>query len=85
MPGAYLDPITAALLVTGVSGGRTGESLLLQCGVNNYFSVAWSDMVASLPGGYAAHAFLLSSTVADAVLLIATRGRLGCPRCATPS
>lgn len=62
---------------------RTGESLplamLLHCGVNNYFSLAWFDMFPSLPDGYAAHAFLLSSTTAAAVLLIATRGRLGCP------
>lgn len=62
---------------------HTGESpplaMPLNCGVNNYFSLAWSDMFPSLPDGYAAHAFLLSSTAAAAVLLIATSGRLGCP------
>ncbi|GAA3846351.1 hypothetical protein GCM10022403_092630 [Streptomyces coacervatus] len=62
---------------------RTGESLplamLLHCGVNNYFSLAWFDLFPSLPDGYAAHAFLLSSTARAVVLLIATRGRLGCP------
>ncbi|MFJ9710780.1 CPBP family intramembrane glutamic endopeptidase [Streptomyces sp. NPDC101234] len=62
---------------------RTGESLplamLLHCGVNNFFSLAWSDMFPSLSTSDAAHAFLLSSTIAAAVLLIATRGRLGCP------
>ncbi|MFE6175294.1 CPBP family intramembrane glutamic endopeptidase [Streptomyces sp. NPDC056464] len=62
---------------------RTDESLplamLLHCGVNNYISLAWSDMFPSLSDGYAAHALLLTSTAAAVVLLIATRGRLGCP------
>ena len=62
---------------------RTGESLplamLLHCGVNNYFSLAWAGMFPSLSHGSAAHVFLLTSTAAAVVLLVATRGRLGCP------
>ncbi|MFC8333713.1 type II CAAX endopeptidase family protein [Streptomyces olivaceus] len=60
---------------------RTGQSLplamLLHVGVNNYFSIAWSDMFPELSSGYTTHAFLISSAVAATVLLIATRGRLG--------
>ncbi|WP_399884343.1 CPBP family intramembrane glutamic endopeptidase [Streptomyces sp. BBFR51] len=60
---------------------RTGESLplamLLHVGVNNYISIAWSDMFPELSSGYAAHTFLAASVVVAAILLIATRGRLG--------
>lgn len=60
---------------------RTGQSLplamLLHVGVNNYFSIAWSDMFPRLSSGYTTHVFLLSSAVAATVLLISTRGRLG--------
>lgn len=67
---------------------RTGESVplavLVHCGVNNYFSVAWSGMFPSLPDGHTSHAFLLGSTVAATVLLIATRGRLGGPSARAP-
>jgi membrane protease YdiL (CAAX protease family) len=62
---------------------RTGESLpmamLLHCGVNNYMSLAWSAMFPTLSREDAAHAFLLSATAAALVLLVTTRGRLGCP------
>ncbi|MFI6936847.1 CPBP family intramembrane glutamic endopeptidase [Streptomyces sp. NPDC050287] len=62
---------------------RSGESMplvmLLHCGVNNFFSIAWSGMFPWLSSGNAAHAFLLSSMVGALVLLVATRGRLGCP------
>ncbi|MFH8519942.1 CPBP family intramembrane glutamic endopeptidase [Streptomyces gelaticus] len=60
---------------------RTGESLplamLLHVSVNNYFSVAWSEMFPWLSSDNTTHAFLISSFVATVVLLIATRGRLG--------
>lgn len=60
---------------------RTGQSLplamLLHVGVNNYISIAWSDMFPGLSSHYTAHAFLVSSAVVAAILLIATRGRLG--------
>ncbi|MEY9485686.1 membrane protease YdiL (CAAX protease family) [Streptomyces calvus] len=62
---------------------KSGESMplvmLLHCGVNNYISMAWSDMYPSLSDRYASHAFLLASGVAALVLLVATRGRLAGP------
>ncbi|MGW4101821.1 CPBP family intramembrane glutamic endopeptidase [Streptomyces sp. NPDC004976] len=62
---------------------HTGQSLLLamvlHTSVNNFFSVAWSDMFPSLSFRYTDHAFLVSSVVVAVVLLVATRGRLGCP------
>lgn len=61
----------------------TGESLplamLLHCSVNNYFSLASSDLFPTLSRQDVAHAFLLGSLTAAVVLLVATRGRLGCP------
>ncbi|MGX1368646.1 membrane protease YdiL (CAAX protease family) [Streptomyces canus] len=63
---------------------RSGESMplvmLLHTGVNNYLSIAWSDMFPSLKESDAALAVLLAATAAALVLLIATRGRLGLPR-----
>jgi membrane protease YdiL (CAAX protease family) len=62
---------------------RSGESMplvmLLHCGVNNFFSLAWSDMFPSVSFQSTSHAFLLGSAAAALILLIATRGRLGCP------
>uniref|UniRef100_UPI00341B976A CPBP family intramembrane glutamic endopeptidase n=1 Tax=Streptomyces sp. NPDC079167 TaxID=3154513 RepID=UPI00341B976A len=55
-------------------------AMLLHTSVNNFFSVAYSDVFPALGDSYAAHAFLVSSTVVAAVLLVATRGRLGLPR-----
>ncbi|MDX3056490.1 CPBP family intramembrane metalloprotease [Streptomyces sp. NE06-03E] len=55
-------------------------AMLLHTSVNNYFSVAFTGMFPSLDPAYAGHAFLVSSTAAAAVLLLATRGRLGLPR-----
>ncbi|MGW1564835.1 hypothetical protein ACWCQ1_51885 [Streptomyces sp. NPDC002144] len=85
-PGTPLEFIVTAIAFSFVMTwvfNRPGESLplamLLHSGVNNYFSLAWSDMFPWLPDGYAAHAFLLVSAAAAAVLLIATRGWLGCP------
>jgi membrane protease YdiL (CAAX protease family) len=63
---------------------RTGESMplvmLTHTSVNNFISVAWSDMFPSVSADDATHAFLLSSVAAALVVLIATRGRLGIPR-----
>lgn len=55
-------------------------AMLLHTSVNNFFSVAYSDVFPSLSDSYAAHAFLVSSAVVAAVLLVATRGRLGLPK-----
>ncbi|WP_033320480.1 CPBP family intramembrane glutamic endopeptidase [Streptomyces yerevanensis] len=59
------------------SGGSMPLVMLLHCGVNNYISIAWSDMFPTLSSDDTTHAFLLSSTAAALVLLVATRGRLG--------
>ncbi|GAB2959141.1 type II CAAX endopeptidase family protein [Streptomyces pseudoechinosporeus] len=59
------------------SGGSMPLVMLLHCGVNNYISIAWSDMFPSLSSDDTTHALLLSSTAAALVLLLATRGRLG--------
>ncbi|WP_234544779.1 CPBP family intramembrane glutamic endopeptidase [Streptomyces shenzhenensis] len=89
MGGSWTGPvefIATAMAISFVMTwvfNRTGESLplamLLHTSVNNFMSLAWSSMFPSLSQGTAAHAILLSFTVAALVLLVATRGRLGCP------
>ncbi|WP_343243757.1 type II CAAX endopeptidase family protein [Streptomyces sp. SID13726] len=63
---------------------RSGESMplvmLLHTGVNNFLSLAWSDMFPSLHDSDAARATLIAATAAALVLLAATRGRLGLPK-----
>ncbi|WP_328770160.1 CPBP family intramembrane glutamic endopeptidase [Streptomyces sp. NBC_00286] len=59
------------------SGGSMPLVMLLHCGINNYISIAWSDMFPSLSADATTHALLLTSTVSALVLLLATRGRLG--------
>ncbi|GAB3951172.1 CPBP family intramembrane glutamic endopeptidase [Streptomyces sparsus] len=65
---------------------RSGESMplvmLLHTSVNNFFTVAWSDMFPTSPVEHVTYAFLISSLVAALVLLVATRGRLGYPKAA---
>ncbi|WP_205473337.1 CPBP family intramembrane glutamic endopeptidase [Nocardioides sp. SYSU D00038] len=60
---------------------RTHESLpmamLLHVSVNNFASMAWSDVFPGRADEHLQHAILLASTVAAAVLLLTTRGRLG--------
>lgn len=60
---------------------RSRESMplvmLLHTSVNNFLSVAWSDMFPSAEADTTIHAFLLASVLAAAVVLLATRGRLG--------
>ncbi|WFR66350.1 hypothetical protein P9139_15920 [Curtobacterium flaccumfaciens] len=62
---------------------RTGESLpvalLLHVGVNNTISTLWADMYPGMTAGTMLHGLAIVSTVAAAVLLVATRGRLGHP------
>ncbi|MDJ1134795.1 CPBP family intramembrane glutamic endopeptidase [Streptomyces iconiensis] len=83
MPVEFLLTTVAFSFVMTWVFNRTGESLplamLLHTSVNNFYSVAWSDMFPWLPESYTTHVFLLSSTVAAVILLIATRGRLGAP------
>ncbi|MER6105827.1 type II CAAX endopeptidase family protein [Streptomyces sp. NPDC001832] len=77
----FMATTTAFSFVMTWLFNRSGESMplvmLLHCGVNNFFSMAWADMFPSLSHDYSAHAFLLSSVTAALILLIATRGRLG--------
>lgn len=72
--------VTFSIIMTWVFN-RTGQSLplamLLHTSVNNFFSIAWSEMFPSLGVRDTTHAFLLASTAVALVLLIATRGRLG--------
>lgn len=60
---------------------KSGESMppvmLLRCGVNDYFSIAWSDLFPSLSRTDVTHAFLLASLAGALIVLVATRGRLG--------
>ncbi|MER6090036.1 CPBP family intramembrane glutamic endopeptidase [Streptomyces bluensis] len=61
------------------SGGSMPLVMLLHCGINNYFSVLSLDMFPWLSKEATSNAFLLSAVTAALVLLVATRGRLGCP------
>ncbi|MET7692983.1 type II CAAX endopeptidase family protein [Streptomyces sp. NPDC005483] len=75
--------ITFSCVMTWVFN-RSGESMplvmLLHTGVNNFVSLAWSDMFPSLSDRDAAHALVLGTTAAALILLAATRGRLGLPK-----
>ncbi|MFB4268837.1 type II CAAX prenyl endopeptidase Rce1 family protein [Nonomuraea sp. GTA35] len=61
---------------------RTGQSLplimLLHVSVNNFMSIAYSDMFPSIAGpDHASQVTLLAGTTAAFLVLVATRGRLG--------
>jgi membrane protease YdiL (CAAX protease family) len=60
---------------------RSGESMplvmLLHTSVNNFFSLAWSDLFPRLSDDATTYAFLLAAMAAALIVLIATRGRLG--------
>lgn len=75
-----LTTFAFSLVMTWVFN-RTGQSLplamLLHTSVNNFFSTAWSAMFPGVGPHGTTHVFLLASAVAAAVLLVATRGRLG--------
>ncbi|WP_058729854.1 CPBP family intramembrane glutamic endopeptidase [Curtobacterium oceanosedimentum] len=78
-----LFTITFNVVMTWVFN-RTGESLpialLLHVGVNNTISTLWADMYPGMTAGTMMHGLAIVSTVAAAVLLVATRGRLGYDR-----
>lgn len=78
-----LFTITFNVVITWVFN-RTGESLpvvmLLHVGVNNTISTLWADMYPGMTAGTMMQGLAIVSTVAAAVLLVATRGRLGYPR-----
>jgi len=60
---------------------RTGESLplvmLLHVSVNNFFSVAATEVFPTMGAQDPARILLLASTIAAVILIVATRGRLG--------
>ena len=71
-----------SILMTWVFN-RSGQSLpiamLVHTGVNNTISIAWADLFPGAGADDIAWVFLLASGLAAAVVLIATRGRLGYP------
>ncbi len=78
-----LFTITFNVVMTWVFN-RTGESLpialLLHVGVNNTISTLWADMYPGMTAGTMMRGLAIVSTVAAAVLLVATKGRLGLDR-----
>lgn len=60
---------------------RTGQSLpmamLLHVSVNNFASIAWAEVFPTTDDTVVQHALLAGATVAAAVVLAGTRGRLG--------
>ena len=80
-PVEFVATATAFSFVMTWVFNRTNESLplamLLHTSVNNFFSIAWSEMFPGTDREVATHAFLLGSTAAALILLVATRGRLG--------
>lgn len=72
--------VTFSIIMTWVFN-RTGQSLplamLLHTSVNNFFSLAWSEMFPGRSIHDTSDAFLLASAAVALVLLVATRGRLG--------
>jgi len=69
-----------SILMTWVFN-RSGQSLpiamLVHTGANNFMSIAWTEFFPSTGSEDITLAFLISSAVAAAVVLIVTRGRLG--------
>ncbi|MFF7900222.1 CPBP family intramembrane glutamic endopeptidase [Streptomyces sp. NPDC007920] len=82
-PVEFIAATTAFSFVMTWVFNHTGQSLLpamlLHTSVNNFFSFGWSDVFPTLSPTFTTHAFLVSSVAATIVLLVATRGRLGCP------
>jgi membrane protease YdiL (CAAX protease family) len=81
---AFLGTTLAFSFVITWVFNRSRESMplvmLVHVSVNNFFSVAWPDMFPSAENETTIYAFLLASTLAAAVILLATRGRLGLRR-----
>ncbi|MGZ0199544.1 CPBP family intramembrane glutamic endopeptidase [Streptomyces sp. RM1] len=80
-PLAFLGTTLAFSFVMTWVFNRSCESMplvmLLHTSVNNFFSVAWSDMFPSAETETTTYAFLIASMLAAGVILLATRGRLG--------
>lgn len=80
-PLAFMGTTLAFSFVMTWVFNRSRESMplvmLLHTSVNNFFSVAWSDLFPSAEIETTTYAFLIASALAAAVILVATRGRLG--------
>ncbi|CAL9493227.1 hypothetical protein SUDANB145_03264 [Streptomyces sp. enrichment culture] len=85
---AFMGTTLAFSVVMTWVFNRSRESMplvmLLHTSVNNFFSVAWSDMFPSAESGATTYAFLLASLAAALVILVTTRGRLGLRRPGAP-
>lgn len=51
--------------------------MLLHVSVNNFVSIAWSDMFPTLGADVAQFALMVGSVIIAALLLVTTRGQLG--------
>ncbi|GFH77440.1 CAAX amino protease [Streptomyces gougerotii] len=80
-PLAFLTFCVAFNIVMSWVFNRTGQSLplsmLMHVGVNTFASVMWSEMFPGLDGELALVAMGTGASVAAAVIVVATRGRLG--------
>ncbi|GAA0576162.1 type II CAAX endopeptidase family protein [Paractinoplanes ferrugineus] len=89
MPVEFLAGSTVLSIVLTWVFNRTGESLplvmLLHAGVNTVFSLVWPQIFPQLDlFRDSLHALTISAGLAAAVLMVATRGRLGMPRDGAP-
>ncbi|WP_410605828.1 type II CAAX prenyl endopeptidase Rce1 family protein [Amycolatopsis sp. lyj-90] len=66
--------------VFNLSGESMPLIMLLHASINNFISMIWSSVFPTVSPEYGFHVFLAGSLVCGAIVLIATRGRLGRPR-----
>ncbi|WP_041832521.1 type II CAAX endopeptidase family protein [Actinoplanes sp. N902-109] len=81
----FLVGVLLSIVITWVFN-RTGQSLpvaaLVHVSNNNALSVLWPAMFPDLPGRHILTASVIAYGVLAGVLLVVTRGRLGCPEAA---